>query len=171
MRVITFTWMSVLAIALLATSCAKQPATTETWSYNQFTQAVEQGQIAAITINSDRAFAVATTQDGEQILVDIPPNDPALIESLARNNIRIRVKPQNTQLSYPLNLIWLLLPGLLSLVGLVFWMWILIDCATKEANDGNTKIVWILIILFASGIGALIYFFFRRPQRLRELGR
>lgn len=52
----------------------------------------------------------------------------------------------------------------------VLWIWMLVDCATKEKEEGNTKLVWVLIILFAQGIGALIYLIVRRPQRLKELG-
>jgi len=52
-----------------------------------------------------------------------------------------------------------------------FWIWMLIECATKEPDTGNNKVVWILIIVFAHIIGALIYFFVRRPQRYAEVGR
>ncbi len=62
-----------------------------------------------------------------------------------------------------------LLFGLLALCAGVFWLWMLVECATKEPNSGNTKIVWILIILFASVFGALLYWFLRRPQRNAEL--
>jgi hypothetical protein len=48
---------------------------------------------------------------------------------------------------------------------------VLVDCATKETDQGNTKIVWILIIVFTHWLGALIYLLARRPQRLKELGR
>jgi hypothetical protein len=41
----------------------------------------------------------------------------------------------------------------------------LVDCATKEPNQGNDKIVWILIIIFTGIIGALVYFLVRRPQK------
>ena len=61
----------------------------------------------------------------------------------------------------------------LLLVGLVlfaFWIWMLIDCATKEPSQGNDKIIWILIIVFTHWIGALIYFLVRRPQRKRDFG-
>lgn len=54
---------------------------------------------------------------------------------------------------------------------LIFWSWMMIDCATKESDEGNTKLVWIGIILVAQLIGALLYFFIRRPQRKAELGR
>jgi hypothetical protein len=68
-----------------------------------------------------------------------------------------------------------ILPGLLLLAGIVlggllFWVWVLIDCATNEASEGNTKLVWVLIILFVNLLGAFVYFLVRRPQRLRELG-
>lgn len=63
----------------------------------------------------------------------------------------------------------LLIPLALALLG--FWLWMLIDCATKEPDQGNNKIVWILVIVLAGWIGALIYFFARRPERIRTCGR
>lgn len=58
-----------------------------------------------------------------------------------------------------------------AVAGMAFWIWMIIDCATKESDQGNTKLVWVIIILFANLIGALIYYFVRRPQRLAELHR
>jgi heme/copper-type cytochrome/quinol oxidase subunit 2 len=57
---------------------------------------------------------------------------------------------------------------LLALCAFLFWLWMLVDCATKESDQGNTKIVWILIILFANLIGAAVYFLVRRPQRFSQ---
>ncbi|MBI3415040.1 MAG: PLDc_N domain-containing protein [Verrucomicrobia bacterium] len=54
----------------------------------------------------------------------------------------------------------------LCLLGTIFWIWMLVDCATKESNQSNDKIVWILIIVFTHFIGALIYFFVRRSRRV-----
>ena len=59
----------------------------------------------------------------------------------------------------------------IGLGGMVFWIWMLIDCATKESNEGNEKIAWIVIIAVTQIIGALIYLIIRRPKRIRELGR
>ena len=59
---------------------------------------------------------------------------------------------------------------LLALALMVFWVWMLVDCATKEPSAGNEKIVWILVILCTHWIGALIYFLVRRPQRKKEFG-
>jgi hypothetical protein len=61
--------------------------------------------------------------------------------------------------------------ALIALPGMALWIWALVDCATKEADTGNTKIVWIIVIVIGHFIGALIYIFARRPQRKRELGR
>src|SRR4051812_30811222 len=38
--------------------------------------------------------------------------------------------------------------GCIGLFGTVLWIWMLIDCATKETDQGNTKLIWILIIVF-----------------------
>ena len=59
---------------------------------------------------------------------------------------------------------------LIGILGTVFWIWMLIDCATKESSQGNDKIVWVIVIALTHFIGAAIYFLVRRPTRLRELG-
>ena len=58
----------------------------------------------------------------------------------------------------------------IALLGSIFWIWMLIDCALKESSEGNDKIIWVAIILFTHLIGALIYFFARRPRRIAESG-
>ena len=68
------------------------------------------------------------------------------------------------------SILLLLVVGVVALVGLAFWIWMLVDCATKESGQGNDKIIWILVIVLTGWLGALIYFFVRRPQRRRELG-
>jgi len=58
-----------------------------------------------------------------------------------------------------------------ALLLFVFWIWMLIEAATKEPSQGNEKIVWILVIIFTNWLGALIYFFARRPERIRTCGK
>ena len=60
---------------------------------------------------------------------------------------------------------------LILTLGSIFWIWMIIEAATKEASDGNDKISWIIIIIFTHLIGALLYFFVRRPKRKLEFGR
>ncbi|WP_414581496.1 PLD nuclease N-terminal domain-containing protein [Scytonema sp. PCC 10023] len=57
------------------------------------------------------------------------------------------------------------------LLATLFWIWVFIDCVTKEPNMGSHKIAWIITILFTNGFGALIYYIVRRPKRIKEIGR
>ncbi len=52
----------------------------------------------------------------------------------------------------------------------ILWIWMIIDCATKEPSEGNDKVIWILIIVLTSWVGALIYLLVRRPERIRQEG-
>jgi hypothetical protein len=60
--------------------------------------------------------------------------------------------------------------GILSLASTIFWVWMLIECATKEKTDQNRQLVWIVVIAVTNIVGALIYFFVRRPDRIEEYG-
>lgn len=61
--------------------------------------------------------------------------------------------------------------SLITALLAALWIWMLLECAAYESNEGNTKIIWILILLITNWIGALLYLFMRRPQRKAELGR
>jgi len=54
---------------------------------------------------------------------------------------------------------------------MIFWIWVLVDCLTKESSEGNDKVAWVLVILLVPLIGALIYYFVRRPERVKAIGR
>lgn len=64
----------------------------------------------------------------------------------------------------------ILLSAAVLLGATVFWVWMMIECATKEPAQGNDKLIWILIIVFTHWIGALIYYFVRPPQRIAQFG-
>lgn len=59
---------------------------------------------------------------------------------------------------------------IIGVFGTIFWIWMIIDCATKEPTKGNEKLVWVIIIVFTHIIGALIYYIVRRPERKAEFG-
>jgi Phospholipase_D-nuclease N-terminal len=61
--------------------------------------------------------------------------------------------------------------AIFGILSSIFWIWMLIDCLTKEPDEGNSKLVWALVILFTHFIGAAIYYFVRRPERLKMYGR
>jgi hypothetical protein len=52
-----------------------------------------------------------------------------------------------------------------GLLSIAFWIWMLIDCITKETDVGNNRLIWVLVIVFTGAIGALIYFFVRKQKR------
>jgi sterol desaturase/sphingolipid hydroxylase (fatty acid hydroxylase superfamily) len=58
-----------------------------------------------------------------------------------------------------------------AVLGTAFWVWMIIDCANNEPSEGNDKIVWILVIILAGFLGAVIYYFARRPSRMRIVGK
>jgi hypothetical protein len=57
----------------------------------------------------------------------------------------------------------MIIGGLLSLLLTVFWVWMMIDCATGKGS-GTEKVAWLLIIFFGNLIGALLYFFIARRK-------
>ena len=71
-----------------------------------------------------------------------------------------------TLLAIPFLLVFLVL----GIGGTVFWVWMIIDCATKEPSGGNDKLIWILVIVLTHWIGALIYLLVRRPKRIKQFG-
>ena len=51
--------------------------------------------------------------------------------------------------------------GAMILVGLIilaFWIWMIIDCAKRKFKKDIEKIVWLVIIVLTSWLGALVYF-------------
>ena len=54
----------------------------------------------------------------------------------------------------------------IGLFALVFWVWMVVDCARHET--GSTMLVWLLAILFAGIVAAPLYFLLRRLARQRN---
>lgn len=48
----------------------------------------------------------------------------------------------------------------LELLGFLFWIWMIYECATRERNDTN-KILWLILVVCVPGLGSLIYFLLR----------
>ncbi len=59
---------------------------------------------------------------------------------------------------------------LVLLSGFVLWLIALVDILRNEFT-GNNKIVWLLTVVFVPLIGAIVYFFIGRKQRLARAGR
>lgn len=46
-----------------------------------------------------------------------------------------------------------------SILAMVFWIFMLVDAAKRKFSNENDKIIWILVIVLAGIIGAIIYYF------------
>ncbi len=57
-----------------------------------------------------------------------------------------------------------------AILGAIFWVWIVYECVTREPSEGNDKLAWLLVILMLPLLGALMYYFVRRPKRISTLG-
>ena len=58
---------------------------------------------------------------------------------------------------------------ILSLILIIFWISMLIDCAQRIFRDNNEKIIWIIVIVLGSWIGALVYFFVIKTSNQKGL--
>lgn len=58
----------------------------------------------------------------------------------------------------------------IGVLAFVFWVWMLIDCLKYESSTGNEKIIWVLVIVLLNGIGAVVYYLIRRPERIKQTG-
>ncbi len=110
--------LAIVAIALATAFFDRQPEARETWRYSQFVENIEANKVDRVSLSADRTKALATTQDGTKILVNLP-NDPEIIDILSENNVDIAVQPQTDDNFWVRALSSLFLPILL-LVGLFF---------------------------------------------------
>lgn len=63
------------------------------------------------------------------------------------------------------------LPVLLFAVAAIYWLFVLVDCLRNEPSEGNDKLIWVLVIVFTSFVGALLYRVLRRPKRIQQYGK
>ena len=68
-------------------------------------------------------------------------------------------------------LLILLIFFVIGIGGTGLWIWMIVDCASKEPSEGNGKVVWTLIIVLTHWVGALIYLLARRPKRIQMYGK
>ncbi|ATU08948.1 PLD nuclease N-terminal domain-containing protein [Methanohalophilus portucalensis] len=55
----------------------------------------------------------------------------------------------------------------IGIFGTAFWIWMLIDCITKETDRSNERLIWIIVIVFTHLLGAILYFILRKNKRNR----
>jgi heme/copper-type cytochrome/quinol oxidase subunit 2 len=57
---------------------------------------------------------------------------------------------------------------LVGLAGFAFWLWTLIDALQRPDTEwqraGQSKLIWVLVLIFVGVIGSIIYLVVARPQ-------
>jgi len=61
-------------------------------------------------------------------------------------------------LFFPFMAFFILFFLLIGLALFAFWVWMIVDCAKRKFKYDGEKIVWLLVIVFVSWVGALVYF-------------
>jgi hypothetical protein len=99
------------------------------WRYSDFLQAVENGKVERVRFSKDGSQLQLTAVDGRRAAVVIP-NDPDLVDTLARNGVDISVSEGEQQGSLVALLGNLLFP-LIAFAGLFFLF--------RRANNGSNN--------------------------------
>ncbi len=64
-------------------------------------------------------------------------------------------------------LVWIILFGLF--IGLfIFWIMMIVDVAKRKFPEQNQQLVWILVVVLASYLGAIIYYFVVKRKATRK---
>ena len=48
--------------------------------------------------------------------------------------------------------------AIVAIIVIIFWIWMLVDCAKRKFRNNVEKIVWIVVVALSSWFGALVYF-------------
>lgn len=56
---------------------------------------------------------------------------------------------------------------LILIAVLLFPIWALIDIL-KSKFEGNTKLIWIMLVVFTNLIGTILYFIIGKNQKIKE---
>jgi 4-amino-4-deoxy-L-arabinose transferase-like glycosyltransferase len=62
-----------------------------------------------------------------------------------------------------MGIIWLVFFAL-GILGVIFWIFMLIDAVKKKYKNENDKIIWILVIVLVGVLGAIIYYFVEKDK-------
>ena len=52
-----------------------------------------------------------------------------------------------------------------------FWIWMIVDAATRKFKNSVEKIVWLIVIVLGSWIGALVYYIVVRIMNPRGIAK
>lgn len=66
---------------------------------------------------------------------------------------------------FPLFFLFGLLGAVIAIGSTVFWVLMLVDVLQRKFKDPNEKLIWVLVIIFAHIVGALLYYFLVKKNK------
>ncbi|MFN3361574.1 MAG: ATP-dependent zinc metalloprotease FtsH [Pseudanabaenaceae cyanobacterium] len=113
--------LTIAIVAVITAFSGSQPQPQEQWRYSQLLEAVQNKQVARVTLSRDGTMAVATVsqEPGAKRVKVFLPNDPEFESILLKNGVEFDVAARTNDGVQWQNLSTLVLPALL-LVGLFF---------------------------------------------------
>lgn len=57
----------------------------------------------------------------------------------------------------------------IGILGTILWVWMLVDCAKREFKNENDKLLWILVIVLANTVGAIVYYFIIKREQDKKI--
>jgi len=54
----------------------------------------------------------------------------------------------------------------LMFASFIVWAWAIIDILKSDFKDSTNKLIWLLVVIFLTVLGALLYFLFGRKQKV-----
>ena len=86
--------LAIVVIALATAFLDRQPQTQATWRYDKFIKEVNSGNVERVQLTADRTKAILPAQDGQQVVVNLLPNDTQVVDFLVKKGVDVSVLPQ-----------------------------------------------------------------------------
>ena len=69
--------------------------------------------------------------------------------------------------------VFLVFTMIFAIIGLfvflfIFWIYMIIDVAKRDFKEDSERVVWILVLVFLSWLGALIYYFAVKNEKKKR---
>lgn len=49
-----------------------------------------------------------------------------------------------------------------SVLSIIFWVWLMLDCVQRDFREPTMKIVWIVLMVVLPFLGSVLYFFLEK---------
>lgn len=68
----------------------------------------------------------------------------------------------------PIAILFMFVVLAVAIFLVIAWIWMIIDCLIRNFKEGSERIAWLLVLIFLSVIGAIIYYFMVFRKKLKR---